>query len=280
MRYEKWYHDLVADDGSVCIAYDSRLELCGVTSIAGGVELYTPDGGRHVRRSQGAPRRSADGAGVSLELELEGGHARLWQSFEQAAFVPSAPQPCSGLGWRVGSLRARCRAELSLDGERRSLSGVGYNDHVLLERPTRRLGLLRLDWGRAHSAEESWVFNSILLEGGARWQRLCRWSEATGMRESSSFSLCRSGAELTLSAPAFEAPLVLRAERVLHVGDAIDRERFPRRLERGLTRLLTGPALERRTLCSVAGDGAGWALEEQVLLGSHAAGAARWGEPC
>jgi hypothetical protein len=114
----------------------------------------------------------------------------------------------------------------------------------------RRLGLAKLTWGRIHRPFATTVYDAIELRCGRTWTRAAHWSDA-GVHESDVFDL-----------PRLEA---FESSRTLHAGDAVDDARFPGTIERLASRLVTGPAVERRCL-SKASDG-GCALHETVRFG-------------
>src|SRR6266540_2702539 len=69
--------------------------------------------------------------------------------------------------------------------------------------------------------------------------------------------------------PAPGGPVVLTPVRVLHAGEPLDRDRFPKPLERWTSRAANGPAHEVRWLSrATSADGAdGMALHESVEFG-------------
>lgn len=269
MLYRKAYLDLVVDDGTVCVAYDSRLELFGSVLRFAGVELYEPDGTRRVFRARGAPLWRETPGTRELQLAIDDGVFRIRQRAVHGAFLPRGAGPCAGLRWQVRTARAHAAAELEIASGRRAFSGLGYEDEVRIETPTRALGLESVQWGRAHLGGDTWVYNVVALRGGARWSRLCRF-DAAERRELHEVRLARSPGGVAVHAPDAEIPLELRGVRVLHEGEAIDERRFPSWLERGLTRTLSGPIFERRSLSRAChAKTAGWAIDEVVHLGKE-----------
>lgn len=270
MRYEKTYLDLVSDDGVVCVAYDSRLALFGSVWPAAGVEIYGPDGSRRVLRASGRAVRREQGHETELSFSVPGGTFRITQRALHGAFVPEGSAPREGLGWRVRTACAEAVAELELAGVRQRFNGRGYEDLVTIETPTRRLGLATIEWGRAHAGDESLVFNVVESAGGERWSRCCRFGPDAAPL-AGDVDLQRSEHGLIVHSSDTSNVLELRTERVLHAGEALDEARFPGRFERALTRVLTGPVHERRTLARASFGGvSGWALEERVELGVRA----------
>jgi hypothetical protein len=250
-RFEKLYADLVSADGTVCVAYVTRLDILDWHREWAGLERYDPDGSRTVRRARGVVVSRSDRE-LRITLDLPSGLFLLQQEIRSGSWQPSGPPPSPHVSWAVEVGRAHARATWYEGGAARSLTGCGYADRVVLDRPPRALGLSHLRWGRAHLPESTVVWNALTPREGPAWQRSMCWRDGENGRES-------------LALPA----LPLRRERVLHEGRALDPSRFPSRGERWLTRLLSGEVVEQRQLSRV--DGGGWALHECVTFGRHAA---------
>lgn len=254
-RFTKLYSDLVADDGSVVVAYAAWLDLFGSRTAYAGVELYAPDGSRDVIRARQVDYQ-IDDEGVRLVLDVPSGRFTMSQRTVHGAWRPSGGAPHPRLDWKVVCARAASRA--AIDG--RTFLGTGYSDWVEVSRPTRSLGLAQLQWGRVHLADATLVWNDVRFRSGESWSRVAEWSER-GPRELRDGDL---------------AGLEMARARTLHAGNPIDAQRFPGVLERAISRLLTGPADEDRRLSRVRaphlGDGArGWALHETVSFGRSVA---------
>jgi hypothetical protein len=250
-RFEKLYADLVSADGAVCVAYVTRLDMFDWHREWAGLERYDPDGSRTVRHARGVVVSRSDRE-LRITLDLPAGLFLLQQEIRSGSWPPSGPPPSPHVSWTVEVGRAQARATWYEGGTSRSLTGCGYADRVVLDRPPRLLGLSQLRWGRAHLPQSTVVWNALTPREGPAWERSICWRDGEDGRESPGVS-----------------PLALRAVRVLHEGRALDPARFPSRGERWLTRLLSGEVVEQRQLSRV--DGGGWALHERVTFGRHAA---------
>jgi hypothetical protein len=250
-RFEKLYADLVSADGTVCVAYVTRLDMFDWHREWAGLEQYDPDGSRTVRHARGVVVSRSDRE-LRITLDLPSGLFLLQQEIRSGSWQPSGPPPSPHISWTVEVGRAHTRATWYEGGAARSLTGCGYADRVVLDRPPRALGLSTLSWGRAHLPRTTVVWNALTPREGPQWRRSMCWRDGEEGCESPDFS-----------------PLPLRRERSLHEGPALDPSRFPSRGERWLTRLLAGDVVEHRELSRV--DGGGWALHERVTFGPHGA---------
>lgn len=262
IRFQKLYADLITDAGVVCVAYVADLVAWGKRSRHAGLELYHPDGTREVRHALDVERTIND-ARTHLLMRFTDGTFELEHRHEHGAWQPDGAPPCPGIDWRVRAARTLARAKL-LD---RELVGSGYSDWVELDRAPRSLGLVELRWGRVHLPDETIVFDALTFEGRTPYQRALSISATGRTTEHGVFSF-EDRDDGTLLHLAGRSPIALTAVRALHVGDAVDRERFPRAIDRFVSRALSGNVTERRTLARVDG----WlALHEQVRFGRAAA---------
>jgi hypothetical protein len=277
-HFEKLYADLVSPDGTVCVAYVTRLAFAGLSREWAGVERYAPDGSRIVQRALRAPtvvEPTADRRELHLELDLPDGRFVFHQNVRAGRWCPSGPAPSPHVRWTVEIARADARAEWTEGGQRRTLAGTGYADRVQLDRPPRWLGLSTLRWGRVHLPYATVVFNALDSTAGASWGRVLCWPESGAAREWPDVSVKGEMDWTRVAWPASSAhqALRLRTERVLHAGPALDPGRFPARTERWLTWGLSGAVSETRQLSRVegpAGTEPGWALHETVRFGAGA----------
>jgi hypothetical protein len=262
--FEKLYADLVTDDGTVCIAYVAWTELLGVRHASAGLELYTPDGRREVIHAREEPTLPAlEAAEWALRLDVPGGPFELRHAVGWGPWSPKGAH--ADLSWSVKSAVGMTEARFLGDTSRKQLFGRGYADWVVLRKPTRRLGLRQVDWGRAHVGDDGFVWNRIRTVNGGVWASVL--STADARREVSSVALDEEGGGLIVT-PAGGPSVVLDGGRVLHAGAALDRERFPSPLVRGLARLVSPPMEETRWVRRArVGTREGWALNERVCFG-------------
>lgn len=262
--------DLVDASGGVCIAYAAELRTLGLRRRFGGIELYGPSGVREVHRAIDVSSTS-EGDGCEIRGDFADGQFSMRHLAVEPGWKPAGAPACKGLSWHVLGARARAVVELARGGATRRFAGTGYSDWVELTKPTRFLGLSRLEWGRFHLPDRTFVFSCVRKADGETWQRTLsitgenRLESAQVTLEDTSGSLvCRgSGAELVLSSP-----------RVLHDGPVFDAERLPGTLERRLSELITGPAEERRIVGrtrdspSKSESSLGWGIAESVRFDS------------
>lgn len=270
-QFEKLYADVVTPDGTVCIAYLAWLDVWGLRSAYAGLELYWPDGRREVVQAQPRPepvdwsRRE-----IHFSFDVPGGPFLLEYQVVHGAWTPEGP-PCDDLRWCVKAARAEASGRWLGDPRRPVLRGIGYADWVELGRPTRRLNLGLLRWGRVHLPETTLVFNAVDFRAGPSWQRAARWSD-DGRTEYQLLGIERTPSGTEVRLPGLAGQLNIEPGRALHVGDAIDRARFPGAVERLVSSAVTGPAKERRLLGRARWSGQGqpssaWALHETVRFG-------------
>jgi hypothetical protein len=251
--FDKLYADLVTSDGTVCVAYLAWLDAWGMRKAYAGLELYWPNGQREVIQARPPTERIDPGHGepedaFRLSFDVPGGPFVMDYRVRHGAWLPSGDPPCKGLRWSVKAARADVVARWSGDPSRPVLEGVGYSDTVEIGRPLRSLALGRLRWGRLHLPEATVVFDTLDFEDGRSWRRAARWTA------------CR-----VTEHRKFELPVGLEVARELHAGDAIDEARFPRVVDRMMSRAITGRAVERRLLSRL--QPGGWALHEVVCFG-------------
>ncbi|CAN5909332.1 hypothetical protein BH23GEM7_BH23GEM7_21170 [soil metagenome] len=134
---------------------------------------------------------------------------------------------------------------------RPDLLGTGYIDWVELTRPTRWLGIRDLQWGRVHLPGSTLVFTGVTSRSGERWQRFAHWPELAEGEPLVGSDFRLHSREDTVHAEFPDPPgvlpeLVLRPERVLHSGSAVDPMRTPGFFERLAFRVVTGHSQETR----------------------------------
>lgn len=261
LSYRKLYADIVAEDGTVCIVYATWLDLVGWRQHAAGYELYPPSGTRTVVRATAPARVDADRAdGVRLQFATPAG-AFAFTCRPGTAAPALDHHPASGLRWSVVVAAGDAEAR-GITGFDRGMRGRGYADWVAFARPPRRLGIGRVQWGRAHAGGRSLVFNRVIMRSGHEWQT--SWD---GQRWSAELELIEKDGRLA-EVRAGTNVVAIDAGRILHEGAALDRDRMPVRAERTLARALAGPIREVRRLSAADLAGvAGVALHEDVRFG-------------
>ncbi|HTQ06188.1 MAG TPA: hypothetical protein VMI54_20140 [Polyangiaceae bacterium] len=265
--FEKLYADLVTSDGTVCIVYVAWTELFGVRRQSAGIELYTPEGRREVVHAREPVRvPELDAPEWCLRLELPSGPFEFRHRGQTGGWSPEGGR--AAVSWCVKSASGRAEARFSETSGRAPLVGQGYADWVVLRQPTRKLGFERVEWGRAHVGKETLVWNRIRGERGDDWTRVL--SLGAERREARELSLAEHDRGVTVVAHG-APPLELDRGRVLHAGPALDRERIPSSLARGVATLVSPKMTETRWVRRARrGDAEGWALHERVYFGGAA----------
>lgn len=271
--FRKLYADLVTDDLTVCIAYASWLEAAGFSRLYAGLERYDPDGKRTVARAKRAyilPGLEGQRGMFTLGLDLPGGLFELSYEGDDRTYRPTTPVHPAGLTWMIRVPCARGIGRWTGDDSRKELHGTGYADWVELGRWTRRFKMRKLQWGRVHMPEETIVFNAVTFQTGSTWQSIVKISSGSPPVPLQGFDTRWEKRNVQLRLETSDSTYLLRPVRVLHQGPAIDRERFPGRLEHAIFRAITGPNFETRWLSRVSRvDNAaadGWALHEEVTF--------------
>lgn len=268
--FRKVYADVLAPDGTLYVVYLAWLHLLGRWYGRSGAEVYAPDGTHTTHHGEEmAPVEHAEFDATHIVVALPRGPLVLRYHPEGEAFSPAPPMACPGLSWSV--LVPRGTAIItSADLGRHE--GVGYVDWVALSRPTRRLGLRELSWGRAHLDDATIAFTALDFADGRVWHSGAVWSRpspAPDPGEVASELDAAGNMRVTVGGSA----LVLRAERLLHQGDAFGKDRVPRPMERLVARVLGGRTHETRWLGSASwAQGRGRAVYERVRFGAGAAG--------
>jgi hypothetical protein len=267
-RCSKLYADLVTADGTVCVAYLAWLDAWGLRRAFAGVELYWPGGRREILQARPQAEHDAFASGdLRLSFDVPGGPFELEYATVHGAWTPDGEPPGGALRWGVKVARAEAVARWRGDRARPELRGIGYADWVEMDCPPRRLGLRLLRWGRVHGPDATLVFNAVDFRSGRSWRRAARWSGGE-RADWSAFGIEGAPAEV-VDLPGSPGALAIDKGRPLHVGDAIDRGRFPGALARMVSSAVTGPAAEQRSLDRARwSDGASWALHEAVRFGA------------
>jgi len=271
-RFEKLYADLVTPDGTVCVVYLAWLHAWGLRRGFAGLEVYWPDGRREVVHAAAHPQATSSGAGdLDLSFDVPGGPFVLTYRAVHGSWAPDGAPPCDGLRWSVKVPRAEATGRWAGDPGRPVLRGVGYADCVEIARPTRTLNLGLLRWGRVHLPDATLVYTAVDFRSGPAWQRAAHWADGA-MAQWDRFAIGETESGTTVKLDGRTGQLLITPHRALHVGDAIDRARFPGALERMFSSAVTGRATERRSLGRAHWTAGGealsaWGLHETVRFG-------------
>lgn len=264
--FQKVYADLVARDGTVCVAYLTWVRLLGRWYARSGLELYAPDGARRVLSGGPVPLFDpAAGGPLRFSIPTPGGEVVVEYAPTLSGYAPAAPARCPSLRWMV--LVPRAPAQVDGPGVG-TLQGEGYADWVQLTRVTRVLGFRELRWGRAHPGTDAAAFVELAFDDGDRWCAGATWTPPARTPLAVAVRCAWPGGSADGEVRLGDATLALRAHRVLHQGDAFGAERVSRPLDRWVARALGGRTREVRW----AGEGSlgastGPALWERVRFG-------------
>lgn len=279
-RFRKIYADLVTADQTVCIAYLAWLDAWGIRTALGGVELYSPDGGREVLRAlppASRPPPGGDGGPVELRLDFPAGALSIRYDPVHEPWTPLGQPAAPALEWSVRVPRAAVTGRWTGAPGRDELIGTGYMDWLEITRPTRSLGIRDLEWGRVHLPDGTLVFTGVRSRAGEWWRRVAYWPGPGRARPvvGEDFRLVQRPDGFQLDALHRDgncSAFSLDRGRVLHRGGAVDRARAPGLVERLALRLVTGPSTEtRRVSRALSSDrspsAAGSAVHEVVRFG-------------
>lgn len=259
--FEKRYADLVTPDGAVYVAYASDLQWGPLRHAFAGATVYRPDGTREGVRATTVPSDldSRPGPAVrQIRFACKTGEFRLRYEPGVDPWRPRVSIPPDGLSWWVE--RPRAVGSVVWPGDAKVATGLGYVDRVRLRRSLRRIGLRRLDWGRAHLADATVVYLRLHLARGHDWVSVVRWR--TG----------GAGPEETWPEVGDEAALPpgleITPHRLLHRGPASELLPEAGLSERVFLRLLGGRLRDERWLScpgETNGHGStGWVVHETV----------------
>lgn len=144
-RLDKWYLDLVTDEGAAVVVYAARLAMGPLALGYGSVLDASGEGAVRIRTHLGRPRPPrVEGRDLAFASAPLGVRLRL-SPLDPAAGATFYASPQGSVRWRCDAPRARATVEL--DG--RVLSGLGYAEQVRLTLPPWRLPIEELRWGRA-----------------------------------------------------------------------------------------------------------------------------------
>lgn len=168
---EKWYVDVLMDDGTVLLVYIGQLHVLGVPMRRVTVDLFTPDGGQRrgdarVTRVDETPDRLVFGPATltheTLRFETEALSGELVYRPRHPPATLRDPFLEDGgrtLTWQVEIPDADVEGRLSWPGGGRQVVGRGYRDRVYFDVLPWRFPIRELSWGRAAAGAHAstWV---------------------------------------------------------------------------------------------------------------------------
>jgi hypothetical protein len=252
---EKWYVDLLLDDGGVLLVYLARMRLLGVTLARVTAEFFPPEGpvirgDAPVPHVEGAMDRllfgpaTLDGDTLAFDTPGLSGRLRYHPLHDPVTLrTPFLEARGRSLDWVVEIPDAEVEGELRWPGGTRAVMGRGYRDRVRFDLPPWRFPIRELVWGRAvcgpHAA--TWV-QADTLSGriSARW--------VDGVVDEGE-----------------GPPVELGPDRVLLDAHVVDLETLRLGALRPLLRLLSGDPAETKRAASASLEGfTGRAIHETV----------------
>ncbi len=260
---EKWYVDVLLEDGTIVLIYFGQLALLGARWARATAEVFFADG-RVVRGSAAVEAASGRGAelrfgdsGISGDrLFIAAGELRGTLCYHPRATPADLRRPFLSVGtrrldWTVEIPDADVEGELSWPGGRLEVRGRGYRDRVFFDLPPWRFPISTLHWGRAVAGEHAafWV-HAELGRGDAGPPLTHSWVD---------------GQEVTALPMALPTGLTLGTPRTLldvHVGEIEGLRLGP---ARALLRRLTGDPheIKHAAPCTIFGA-PGRAIHEVV----------------
>jgi hypothetical protein len=296
---KKWYFDLISPEGDSLYFYFITARIAGLPQGLASAHLLLADG-QEIRAIDKTPFAAPDAEG-SLRLgrhafSFRSGRVEVRMEFSNVALdLAYAPRlgpwwPTEGgvllrqkgripkdLRWHVPLPSARVEGVITVDARKKSVAGDGYLDVVETNIPPWRLPLAELQWGRAHFADQTVVFNQIRTRQGEFIQNLflAETLPNSGSRrhpspDDQSFTLQADSHDTQTAlnrAGAFGLLLVRR--KVIEESPVVSAERFRMKSARGLLRRLTGDPREKKMVSQarLELDGktmSGTALHERV----------------
>ena len=192
-QLEKWYLDVVADDGRALVAYWLELRWRSLRVRAASTLVAGPSGATRERttRLAGAPPRVEDGAVrfACGRLDVEG----RWSPIAPAAGATLLDGPQGHVTWECVAPVARVSA--SAGGE--TFEGLGYAERLTMTVPPWRLPIRELRWGRFAAAEGGLVW--IQWRGDAPRALALRDGRPVPLAEVREDGVCAGGVELALA---------------------------------------------------------------------------------
>lgn len=163
---EKWYLDVVDDDGDTCIAYAARLSFGALGVDYSSVLVCDAAGDVRARTSLKrleAPRVE-DGAITWAAARRALGFAGTWRPRDAPIVETLLDDEDGRVTWAC--LAPRADVEVTIDARR--VAGLGYAEHLTLTIPPWRLPIRSLRWGRALADRDALVWIDWRGDGHTR----------------------------------------------------------------------------------------------------------------
>lgn len=228
---QKKYTDVLSKSGTVAIIYDVKVNVLGIPINQSMVEVFKPNGEHTIHNN--SPK--------NFKCEsIEGDKGKH--------------KPTKDIEWSVKSAKSKVSLELGQS----QLSGMGYQESIVLSKMPRFLGIKEIHWGRIHRKEGSLIFNHVEFKDGKTWSSILANDEDNKKYQVKGFDYDRSKLKINFH----EHTICLHKQRILHDGDVIDQKRFPKFADKCFAHFLSKQGHETRYL-SVTDQG-DWAIHERV----------------
>ena len=185
---KKWYFDLISPEGDALYFYFITARIAGFPQGIASAH-FLPAEGQEVRAIEKTPFASADAtgslrlgrhafffgkSGVEARMEFKNFALDLayaprlgpWWPTEKGVLLTQEGRKPKDLRWHVPVPSARVEGVITVGVTQKHIAGDGYLDVVETDIPAWRLPLAELQWGRAHFAGRTVVFNQIKTRQG------------------------------------------------------------------------------------------------------------------
>jgi len=273
---KKWYFDLITPEGDALYFYFITARVAGFAQGIASAHLLTGEG-QEVRAIEKTPFAVPDAAGrlrlgrhafffggSVVEARMEFNNLALdlayaprlepWWPTERGVLLTQKGRIPKDLQWHVPVPSARVEGIISVSASRRHVTGDGYLDVVETDIPAWRLPLAELQWGRAHFAEQTVVFNQVKTRKGEFIRNLLltetRPGSESGQRpafDEQSFTLQADPHDALTSVSRGGAfGLLLTCPKVIEESPVVTAERFKPKSARRLLERVTGNPQEKK----------------------------------
>jgi hypothetical protein len=273
---KKWYFDLITSEGDALYFYFITARVAGFGRGIASAHLVKGDG-QEVRAIEKTPFAAADASGglklgrhafffgkSGVEARLEFRNLTLnvayaprvgpWRPAEKGVLLTQKGRIPKDMRWHVPVPSARVEGVIAHNAGRRHVSGDGYVDVVETDIPAWRLPLAELQWGRAHFAGETIVFNQIKTRQGAFIRNLlltetapCSGPEQRPAFDEQSFHIRTDPHDALTSVSRGGAfRLTLTGPKIIEQSRVVTAERFKSKPARRLIGRLTGNPQEKK----------------------------------
>lgn len=257
---EKWYIDVLLDDGAVLLVYLGMLSVSYARVARVTAELYLPDGigphgsasAYHIEGGEGILHfGSATIAGDRLSFVTPGLSGKLTYHPRHSPCTLREPFLAEGnraLHWSVEIPDADVTGTLRWPGGARAIAGRGYRDRVWFDFPPWRFPIQELIWGRAAAGNHA-----------------ATWVHATTDQGTVAASWLDGRMALIKDDSGLPAEVTLGPERIFLDADVASMEGLRLGALRGLLRRFSGDPHQTKwqAPCAIAGE-RGVAVHEVV----------------